>query len=318
MNENKLTKPENIIDDFIKNKLIVFLIIFLFLLVAIFLTALQKKEYSSTSQVLIIQEQENKMDAYLASKSSESLAKNLRKAILTSSFRNKVLKDLTDLDLDIFSKSEKNKRKEWLKTVNVKIIPNTSILEIKSYNNSAFQSEKILNKILNTLLENHQLYHGGGDDIRLEIINNPLTSNHPTRPNWALNLFLSLILAIFFVITLLIMFPNKINFFNRKLHRKNYKEDKNKIINENNGHFKVFDYLNATPKEKINLPNDLFEEISEDEEKEDEDEGFFVKNGFNNNQEKKINNTNTNTMELENNKEIKRIIDNNHYLKRKE
>jgi capsular polysaccharide biosynthesis protein len=318
MNENKLTKPENIIDDFIKNKLIVFLIIFLFLLVAIFLTALQKKEYSSTSQVLIIQEQENKMDAYLASKSSESLAKNLRKAILTSYFRNKVLKDLTDLDLDIFSKSEKNKRKEWLKTVNVKIIPNTSILEIKSYNNSAFQSEKILNKILNTLLENHQLYHGGGDDIRLEIINNPLTSNHPTRPNWALNLFLSLILAIFFVITLLIMFPNKINFFNRKLHRKNYKEDKNKIINENNGHFKVFDYLNATPKEKINLPNDLFEEISEDEEKEDEDEGFFVKNGFNNNQEKKINNTNTNTMELENNKEIKRIIDNNHYLKRKE
>lgn len=314
MNENKLTKSENIIDDLVKNKLIVFLIIFLFLLVAIFLTALQKKEYSSNSQVLIIQEQENKMDAYLASKSAESLAKNLRKAILTSSFRNKVLENMSDLDLNV-SKSEKSRRKEWLKTVNVKIIPNTSILEIKSYHSSAFQSEKILNKILNTLLENHQLYHGGGSDIRLEIINNPLTSNHPTRPNWALNLFLSLILAIFFVITLLVLFPNKVNLFDRKLQRKNYK-DRNKIINEKNGNFKVFDYLNTVPKEKFQLPDDLFEEINE--EKEPEDEGFFVEDKINFQQKRETNNINSNTIELKNNEEIKKIIGNNHYLKRKE
>lgn len=314
MNENKLTKSENIIDDLVKNKLIVFLIIFLFLLVAIFLTALQKKEYSSNSQVLIIQEQENKMDAYLASKSAESLAKNLRKAILTSSFRNKVLENMSDLDLNV-SKSEKSRRKEWLKTVNVKIIPNTSILEIKSYHSSAFQSEKILNKILNTLLENHQLYHGGGSDIRLEIINNPLTSNRPTRPNWALNLFLSLILAIFFVITLLVLFPNKVNLFDRKLQRKNYK-DRNKIINEKNGNFKVFDYLNTVPKEKFQLPDDLFEEINE--EKEPEDEGFFVEDKINFQQKRETNNINSNTIELKNNEEIKKIIGNNHYLKRKE
>ena len=314
MNDNKLTKPENIIDDIIKNKLIVFLIIFSFFLIAVFLTALQKKEYSSTSQVLIIQEQENKMDAYLASKSSEALAKNLKKAILTSSFRNKVLEDMNDLDLSI-SKSEKSRRKKWLKTVNVKIVPNTSILEIKSYHSSAFQSEKILNKILKTLLENHQLYHGGGDDIRLEIINNPLTSNYTTRPNWLLNLFLSLILAVFFIITLLVLFPNKVNFFDRKLQRKNSK-DKNKLVNEKKGHFKVFDYLNSPTKENIELPADLFEETKE--EKEFEDEGFFEKEKKNYKQEKEINDTSGNVIELENNEEIKEIIGNNHYLKRKD
>ena len=314
MNDNKLTKPENIIDDVIKNKSIVFLIIFSFLLIAIFLTALQKKEYSSVSQVLIIQEQEHKMDAYLASKSSESLAKNLRKAILTSSFRNKVLEDMTDLDLNI-SKSEKSRRKEWLETVNVKIIPNTSILEIKSYHSSAFQSEKILNKILSILLKNHQLYHGGGEDIRLEIINNPLTSNYPTKPNWALNLFLSLILAIFFIITLLVLFPNKVNFFDRKLQRKNPK-DRNRKINEKRGNFKVFDYLNTIAKEKVELPADLFEETKES--RESENEGFFREDDGNYKQEEEINNTNGNTIEVKNNEEIKEIIGNNHYLKRKE
>jgi capsular polysaccharide biosynthesis protein len=312
MNQNKLTKPENIIDDIIKNKLIVFLIIFLFLLVATFLTALQKKEYSSTSQVLIIQEQEQKMDAYLASKSSESLAKNLRKAISTSSFRNKVLENMDDLGLNI-SKTEKSRRKEWLETVNVKIIPNTSILEIKSYHISAFQSEKILNKILNTLLENHQLYHGGGDDIRLEVINNPLTSNRPTRPNWPLNLFLSLILAVFFIITLLVLFPNKVNFFDKKLQKKNPAE-KNKRINEKKGNFKVYDYLSATPKGKVELPADLFEEEKEDTEI--KEEGFFAEDNANYEQKKEADETNT--IELENNAEIKEIIGNNHYLKRKD
>ncbi len=312
MTDNNLTKTENIIDDLIKNKLIVLLIIFLFLFVAILFTGWQRKEYSSKAQILIIQEQEQKMDAYLASKSSESLAKNLKKAVLTSSFRNKVLEDLSDIDLNIFQ-SEKNRRKEWIRLVDVKIIPNTSILEITTYHESAFQSEKILNKILSTLLDNHQSYHGGGDDIRLEIINNPLTSIHPTRPNWALNLFLSFILSIFFIITLLVLFPNKIYFLNKKLKKKNSR-NKNRYINEKKGNFKVFDYLGLPSKDSTNLPEDLFEK---DKKIEDYEGGFFKNNNSIYEQKDEINNDD-NTIEVQNNNQIKEIIGNNHYLKRKE
>jgi capsular polysaccharide biosynthesis protein len=305
MIDNGMTKTENIIDDLVKNKLFVLLTIFLFVLIASILTSFQKKEYSSTAKILIIQEQEHKMDAYLASKSSESLAKNLKKAISTSSFRNKVLEDLSDVEIGVFQ-NEKKRRKEWLKMVNIKTIPNTSILEITSYHKVAFQSEKILNKVLNTLLENHQLYHGGDTGVRLEIIDNPLTSLRPTRPNWALNLSLSFVLGIFFVITLLVLFPNKINLLDAKLRKK--PTQKNKDINEKKGNFKVFDYLEGSSNKQTDLPDDLFEEDEESEE-----ESFFEKEeGLFNSQGEE-----DNIIEVENNKEIKEIIGNNHYLKRK-
>jgi Chain length determinant protein len=307
MTENKITKTENIIDEIVKNKITVFSIIILFLVIAIVLTGFQKREYSSSAQVLIIQEQEHRMDAYLASKSSESLAKNLKKAMLTSSFRSKVLEDSSDFQLN-FSKSEKNRRKEWFRMIDVKVIPNTSILEINTYHQSAFESEKILTKILSTLLTNHQLYHGGDTDVRLEIVNQPLTSIRPTRPNWPLNLFLSLILAVFFIVTLLALFPNKINLINRKLRKQNINQDK---INEKKGNYKVFNYLDSSSKNNAELPADLFEE----DEVEEGEEGFFKDESLNHSPKNKESNT---TIEVENNTEIKKIIGNNHYLQRKD
>jgi len=313
MNKNQLTKTENIIDDLVHNKLTVLIIIIGFLLIATILTAVQKKEYSSQAQILIIQEQENQMDAYLASKSSESLAKNLKKAILTSSFRNKVLENIEDSNI-ISYQSEKSRRKQWIRNVDVKIIPNTSILEIRTYHPSAFQAEKILNKILSTLLNNHQLYHGGGNEVRLEIINNPLTSHRPVRPNWILNLSLSFILAIFFIITLLILFPNKIDSMNSNLKSKKDKIWKNKFSKKQQKdiNFKVFDYLEK-PTLKSELPEDLFEEELEPKV---EENGFFAE------EEKNYNNLDLelegdDNLEVEDDK-FRKIIDNNHYLKRKE
>ncbi len=303
MNKN-LTKSENIIDALVKNRIVVFLIILAFLLIASVLTSLQKKQYSSTAQVLIIQEQGNKMDAYLASKASESVAKDLKEAIFTSSFRSKVLTSFTDSDLNL-PHNEKDRRKTWLKTIDVKIIPNTSILELTTYHQSAFQAEKLLNKILSTLLENHQLYHGGGDSIRLKIINDPLTSIHPVKPNWFLNLFLSLVLALFFVITLLSLFPNKISVLNNKFKQK-------KHFSNQNANFKVFDHPHINTVHNYGLPADLFKEEGDLEIQ--KEEGFFndaQKKDFSKEKESRQ------TITIKNNNEIKKIIGNNHYLRRK-
>jgi len=225
-----LTKTENIVDTMLKNKLTIMLIIFVFLSVSIFLTGLQKREYSSQSQILVIQEQGQKLDAYIASKASESIAKNLKKAINSSSFRNKVLEASPDLDFGLSNKDEKARRKEWQKIIEVKVIPNTSILEIKAYNSSPFQAEKLMNNINSALFQYHKDYHGGGDEIKLQIVDYPLTSKSPTRPNWVLNIILSLILAIFFSATFCSLFPNKIYKANNILLNKNQKTDSNIAI----------------------------------------------------------------------------------------
>ena len=68
------------------------------------------------------------------------------------------------------------------------------------------------------MFEYHKDYHGAGDLIKLQIIDNPVTSNYPVRPNWFVNLFMSLILAIFFNISFMMLFPNKYTNFDVSLN----------------------------------------------------------------------------------------------------
>lgn len=229
---NTLTKSENIIDTMIKNKLTIALIVFVFLAISIFLTGFQKREYSSQSQILIIQEQGQKLDAYIAEKASESIAKNLKKAINSSSFRNRALEASPEIDFGLSNKDEKTRRKEWQKIIEVKVIPNTSILEITAYNSSPFQAEKLMNNINAALFQYHKEYHGGGDEIKLQIVDYPLTSRHATRPNWILNIILSFILAMFFSASFCSLFPNKVSKINNALltkDKKNGSDQKNEI-----------------------------------------------------------------------------------------
>lgn len=215
-----ITKSENLIDKIVENKYFVIFIISIFLVISIILTSFQKKEYSSNARVLIIQSQEQKIDAYIASKASESIAKNLKKALTSSSFRNKVLENFSDANITFSSVSEKTRRKEWIKTVNTKLVPNSAILEITTYNESPVFAEKLLNNVLLTLLENHKSYHGGGDSINLQIIDYPITSKYAVKPNWILNLILSIILGIFFASSIISFFPNKIYNFKSLLNKK--------------------------------------------------------------------------------------------------
>ncbi|HNV97076.1 MAG TPA: Wzz/FepE/Etk N-terminal domain-containing protein [bacterium] len=216
-NKITTTKSESILNFSIQNKFVFVFFVLIFILISSILTAFQKMEYSSTAKVLVIQNQQMQMDAYIASKSSEAITKNLSDAILSSSFRAKVIEKYPDTPF-VFYASEKQKRNYWKKQIDVKIIPNTSILEIKTYNESAFNAEKFLNNVVSTLFEYHKDYHGAGDLIKLQIIDNPVTSNYPVRPNWFVNLFMSLMLAIFFNISFMMLFPNKYTNFDVSLN----------------------------------------------------------------------------------------------------
>lgn len=299
-----LTKTENMIDVMMRNKLTVMLIIFVFLAVSIFLTGIQKREYSSQSQILVIQEQGDKFDAYIASKASESVAKNLKKAINSSSFRNRVLQASPELDFGLSNKSEKQRRKEWQKIIEVKVIPNTSILEITAYNSSPYQAEKLMNNINASLLQYHKEYHGGGDQIKLEVVDYPLTSSHPTRPDWILNVVLSLILSIFFAATLCSLFPNKVSKINNILSG-----NKDKKIDDNPQIKKVFESNIAQTQIKTeNLPE---KPVQENKEVEQTHKKINISDFLNDWKEEKY--TDEMSEQAKNN-----LIDSDHYLKRKE
>jgi len=299
--ENKKTNLAQFTESFGKNKLTILSIVLLFFIISIFLTALQKKEYSSDAQILIIQDQQEEMDAYLASKSSASIANNLKEGILSSSFRNKLLTNYPDLELEL-SQSEKKRRKDWLKTIDVKIIPNSSVLKITTYSQSAFLSEKLLNNLISTLLVNHQDYHGGGQGVILKVIDAPLTSLNPTRPNWFLNIILSIVLGLFFALTLIHLFPNKLpnwsKYFKKPEYLKKKDFSKPKKKEKSSEYLKVFDYLNVPENNDNANPEDYPAQ----------QEGFFEED------DKEI----VPEEEIQQAEEIRKIVGNNHYLNPKE
>ncbi len=284
-----ITRTENLIDKIVESKYFVLFVISIFLVVSIILTSLQKKEYSSQARVLIIQDQEQKIDAYIASKASESIAKNLKKALSSSSFRNKVLENFSDANTNFSNSSEKARRKQWIKTLNVKLLPNSSILEITAYNESPVFSEKLLNNVLLSLLENHQSYHGGGASINLQIIDYPLTSRYAVKPDWVLNLILSIILGLFFSASIISFFPNKAYNLNYLLYPK---KKRAKQIQETK---KIFETSSPNEFEKkepqsTNIYQNLSEEIKRDAAG-DIDIVYEIKN---------------------------KVLDNDHYLRKKE
>ncbi len=276
MNEN-LTKTENVIDKMIENKFFVLITIFVFLLLSIIFTGFQKREYSSEAKVLIIQEQSQTIDAYVASKASESIAKDFKKAVESSSFRNTVLENSFGVDFGLSSNDEKTRRKQWQKTVDVKLLPNTAIIQITTYSVSQTEAEKLLNTIMTSLFQNHKEYHGGGDTIQLQIIDYPLTSKYPTRPNWLLNISLTLALALFLTGSICSLFPNKIekmsDLFDSKKYSKNKPEIK-KVFEEarhgdRNNTININQYLNDTKNEIKELEKNQINKHDKFQSKED-------------------------------------------------
>lgn len=263
-----ITKSENLIDKIVENKYFFIFVISIFLVISIILTSIQKKEYSSNARILIIQSQEQKIDAYIASKASESIAKNLKKALTSSSFRNKVLENFSDANINLSSVSEKARRKEWVQTVNTKLIPNSSILEITTYDESPVFAEKLLNNVLLTLLENHKSYHGGGDSISLQIIDYPITSRYIVKPNWLLNLILSIILGMFFASSIISFFPNKIYNFNSLLNKKAKKNNSTleaKKVFENTISNIEVPKIESSQMQNLNIYENLSNDIDLDE-----------------------------------------------------
>lgn len=171
-------------------------IIALFLLAGMAFTFIQPLEYSSVASVLIIHKINPNLDAYTAARAAEKLSNNLTEIIHTTAFLDSLSASYgNDFDFNL-AKTEKEKRRVWEKKVVANVIPNTSIVKITAYDKNPIQAEKLVFFVANTLITRGEEYHGGGKDIVIKLINKPLTSKYPTRPNTALNLAVSLIFGL--------------------------------------------------------------------------------------------------------------------------
>lgn len=162
------------------------------------LTFLRPFEYRTSFSLLVIEKQ-GSLDGYAAAKSAERLSTSLSQVIYTASFANQVYDRLRTsggiADSTLFSQDEQIRREQWKRHIEIRLLPNVGQIKIAVYDPDRSTSSAVANALAAVLVEQGTDYLGGSSDVVLKLVDFPLTSKRPARPNITVNLFGGLVLG---------------------------------------------------------------------------------------------------------------------------
>lgn len=217
--------------------LVITLIVFL---AAVVLTIVQPFEYRATTSILVMQKSSFSIDAYSASKSEERIAQKLGQVVYSSSFMEQVLNSSYNIDRAYFPTDELKRRKKWDKTIVTGAPAGLSKLDISIYHTDPNQAMLISAAVSRVLTVQKNDYLGIGD-VDLRVLDAPLVSKYPVRPNIILNVLLGIIVGLILGVAYVI------------------------VTHSPKFHFPHSDNaLNSSDKLSPELPADLTEEVDDD------------------------------------------------------
>lgn len=159
---------------------------------ALLLSAFFPLKYSATTRLLIIPKPSLGVDPYTAVKSAERISENLAQIVFTTSFFDRVTRAGFNLDLSVFNNvSEIQKRKLWKKMVSPEVLSGTALLGITIFHQNKEQAQNWASAAAYTLQTQGFEYTGGNVDIK--IVDTPILSRFPVKPNFLMNGFLGLL-----------------------------------------------------------------------------------------------------------------------------
>lgn len=151
--------------------------------------------YSSSMRMLVIQKQLSATDPYTAIKASERISDNLSQIMYTTSFFDKVMGSKFEINKSVFSADEIKKRKQWSQMISTQVVRDSGMLIVTVYHTNPQQAEQVSRAIAFVLSADGAEYIGGGSlDIRL--VDDPLISKYPVKPNIPANTVLGFLLGI--------------------------------------------------------------------------------------------------------------------------
>jgi capsular polysaccharide biosynthesis protein len=144
-------------------------------------------QYRADGQVYIISHSRFGVDPYTVAKSAERIGENLAQVMKTNDFYEKVGQNgKFSLDKSYFENvTERTKRKRWEQTVDASVNYGTGILNVSAYHKNPEQAKAYAAALMDTLINRGTEYVG--DDVSLKILNEPITSRLPVRPNFLVN-----------------------------------------------------------------------------------------------------------------------------------
>lgn len=159
------------------------------------LSFLRPLEYSSTMRLFIIQQNEDNQDTLTTIRSAERVADILSQFIYTSLFFDKVNSAGFNIDKNYFKTDETKRREQWASMVSTRVTHETGFLEITVYHTDKEQASEIARAIGYILTTEGNRFVGGAD-LNIQLVDTPLQSRFPVRPNIPLNAFLGAVIGI--------------------------------------------------------------------------------------------------------------------------
>lgn len=170
--------------------------------IVIIISLLLPQQYGSTTRLLIIQNQSQSVDSYLAAKAAEKIGKIFSEVVYSSSFFDKVWTSGYNIGRD-WGETERARRKLWQQRIDIKMVSQTSLLEITGYSTDRNEAEQLAQAVSAIIISQGTEYYGPTDQVQIKQVDKPITSRYPVKPNLLVNgleaLGLGLVLSLLYV-----------------------------------------------------------------------------------------------------------------------
>ncbi|MFH1823067.1 MAG: hypothetical protein ABH830_05200 [Patescibacteria group bacterium] len=215
-----------------KSKSIISIII-IFLIVGVIITFIQPIQFGAESKLLIVQNFPQGTDPYAIARSNEQLSNVLANVVSSNSFYNDVMNSGYNIDQAYFSQNN-NKVKEmnkWRQTVSAKALNDSGIITVNVYHTDKGQLEQISKAVNYIMQTKHKSYHGAGDNVVVKVIDKPIISIYPVKPNIMLNLILAMLLGLITSLIYIYLLPEdkySIRLWPKRKNKNFYRGENNK------------------------------------------------------------------------------------------
>lgn len=152
---------------------------------------LQPLKYASTMRLLVVPGNIGTVDPYTAFRSIDRISDNLSQVVYTTHFFNKVYARNPSLDQSFYPLDEQRKRKSWRKTVDVFVARGSGFFSVTAYHRDSSQATLLARSIADVLIADGWEYVGG--DLEIKVVDTPLPSRFPAKPNILFNFLAGLI-----------------------------------------------------------------------------------------------------------------------------
>ena len=185
----------------------IFTLILVGTMMVILVSLLNPLKYDVSSRLLVTQDSATN-DVYSLSRSNEYLGNLLAEVVYSGSFYDKVLNSSYKVDKNYFSGDYGKQIERWRKTISTKTKQDTGIIEINIYHTSVIEAKKIALAVNDILINNNKAYHGG-ENIKINVIDQPLASDYPVKPNLINNGIIALAIFSLFSLFFIYIFPEE-------------------------------------------------------------------------------------------------------------